>query len=171
MCLPLAALPIIAGGIQAVGSVVGGMQANAQAGYQAKVAKADAKYSAESAHEAELQGQDQSRQLYRHLGQVKGQQQASMAANGIDTSFGSAALLAEDTAQAGKEDAENLYHNTFMRARGYDIEGANYRSEAQAAKSRGKSALVGSLFDAAGSMMSGFQQSSAMKAKLGKTGG
>lgn len=172
MCDP-ATLAIAAGVTAAAGSVIGGFQANSQGKYQARVDKLNSKLAAEQANQSVLQGQDEATQLYRNVGQVKGQQVASMAANGIDVGYGSADLVQQDTANLAREDAASLYRNIYNRTRGFDIDSANYRNAAKAAKAQGKAALVGSFFDAAGSLMSGFSQAGQMKAKtaFGKTGG
>lgn len=172
MCHP-AALAIAAGVVSAAGSIVGGMQTNAQYKYQARIDKQNAKLAAEQAHESVLQGRDEAQALFRNAGQIEGQQAASMAANGVDLSFGSAALVQEDTKSQEHEDASALYRNVYNRTRGFDIDASNYQSASKAAKQQGKAALIGGFFDAAGSLMSGFSQASGMKAKtaLGRTGG
>jgi hypothetical protein len=170
MCLPAAALPVLAiasSAMSAGGSLYGGLQANAQGKYESNVAKRNAAMEVEAAHESVEIGKGERRDYWRKVGNVKGEQIAAMAANGIDVGYGTAARLQEDTQSLANEDAENLYRNIGERTRGHHITATNYVMEAKAARQKGKAALVGSVISAGGSLLSGFQQAGAMKAKLG----
>jgi hypothetical protein len=167
MCLPLAALPVAAAAVSAVGSLTSGYSALQQGNYEAGVAKQNAALSREAAAESIRTGQIEKRDFWRKIGQVKGQQVASMAANGIDVGYGTAARIQDDTQTLANEDADTLYRNQNERTRGFIIDAANYKASGKAAHRQGVSALVGSVFDAGGSLLGGFQQASAMKAKLG----
>lgn len=90
MCNP-AILMAAAAAATAAGTIYGGMAAKAQGKYQAAVAERNAQISADQAHDAHLRGQDEVKRLYRNTSQALGAQRASMAANGIDVDFGSAA--------------------------------------------------------------------------------
>jgi hypothetical protein len=153
--------------MSAAGSVVQGMSANAQGKYEAGIAKQNAALERESAIQSIKQGQNERRDYWRKVGSVKGQQVASMAANGIDVGYGTADRVQSDTQMLADEDAANLYENIHQRTRGHVINAANYKAEAKAAKQRGKAALVGSVFQAGSSLMSGLTQASQMKAKMG----
>jgi hypothetical protein len=167
MCLPLAALPIIAGGVSAAGSLFSGMQANAQGQYESDVAKRNATMEIKAAHQSVLTGYGERRDYWRKVGSTKGQQIASMAANGIDVDFGAGARTQEDTQVLASEDADNLYRNINERTKGHEINASNFVTEAKAARRQGKAALVGSVFNAAGSILGGVQQGMGMKAKMG----
>lgn len=170
MCLPAAALPVMAiasGVIQGAGQLYSGLAANAQGKYESQVAKINAAQEVEAAHESVIQGQRERRDFWRKIGQVKGQNIAAMAANGIDVGFGTAARVQEDTQMLAEADAENLYSNIAQRTKGHYINASNYVSEAKAARSRGKSALIGAGISAFGSVLGGFQQAGALKAKMG----
>lgn len=168
MCLPLA---VAAGIVSAAGSLTSGIQGMVQANYEARVNKENARLSEEQARDSIDRGRDEARSFYRQVGQVKGQEVASMAANGIDTGFGTALTVQQDTAAGADEDASNLYHNINERTRGFDINARNYREEAAAAKARGRTAMVNSVFQAGSSLMGGFSQNSALRARMGITGG
>jgi hypothetical protein len=142
----------------------------ASGNYQAKVAKANAGLEYEAARDSEDQGRRDSLSFYRQVGRLKGDQIAAMAANGIDVGFGSAARVQDDTASLAREDAGNVYRNTYERTRGNLINAANFVSEAKSARSQGQAAMIGSLFQAGGSLMGGFQQQRFLKAKLGVGG-
>lgn len=164
MCLPL---PVAAAAVSAVGSLVGGYSQLQQGNYEAGVAKQNAALSREAAAESIRTGQVERRDFWRKIGQVKGQQTASMAANGIELGYGTADRIEGDTRALAAEDADTLYRNQNERTRGFIIDSANYKASAKASKQQGVSGLVGSVFDAGGSLLGGFQQASAMKAKLG----
>lgn len=166
MCLP-AALPIIAGVVSAAGTLYQGYSAMQQGKFEAGVAKQNAAMEREAAAESIRTGQVERRDFGRKVGAVKGQQIAAMAANGIDVGYGTAARIQDDTAMLASEDAENLYRNQNERTKGFIINSWNERMRAKAAKSQGTAAMVGSVFGAASSLLGGFQQQRAMKAKLG----
>jgi hypothetical protein len=146
---------------------MGGLQANAQGKYDAQIARRNAALEVESAHESVLAGQGERRDFWRKVGQVKGQQIAAMAANGIDVGFGAGERIQQDTELLADDDATNLYRNIEQRTRGHVINAGNYREEAKAARARGKAALTSSLFGAASSLMGGFSQAAGIKAKVG----
>jgi hypothetical protein len=160
MCGP-ATIPILAAAsavVSTAGTIYSGM---------AKVAEQNARLANEQARDAKERGQREAQLLYRRYSQLKGQQQASMAANGIDTGFGSALDVQRDTAMMAAEDAGTLYKNTEAEMKGFEINAANYRSEAQADRIRGKAAMTGSLFSGAGSLLEGASQYGQIKAKFG----
>lgn len=168
MCLPVA---VAAGVVQAAGAFASGIQGMQAAAYEGEVARRNATLEVERARDSIERGKLERRSFWRDVGQVKGQQIASMAANGIDVGFGSALRTQEDTAALAKEDAANLYSNIDQRTRGFDINASNFQAEAKAARMRGRAALVNSVFQAGSSVMGGFQQQRLMRARLGVTGG
>jgi hypothetical protein len=139
--------------MQAGGAIYQGMAARSQAGYEAKLAKQNAALEIEASHDAIRQGQDEARDFWREVSATKGQQVAAMAANGIDVGYGSAQRLQDDTTMTSRDKAATLYRNTTQKRRGHVINAGNYVSEAKAAKSRGKAAMTGAIFSAAGSLM------------------
>jgi hypothetical protein len=148
-----------------------GMQGMMASSYEANIAKRNAAMEVDRARDSIDRGRDEARDFYRTVGQVKGQQTAAMAANGLDVGYGTALTVQQDTAAGADEDATNLYRNVNERTRGFEINASNYRAEAAAARQKGKAAMVSSVFQAGSSLMSGFSQQSAMQARLGITGG
>lgn len=167
MCLPLAAAPLIAAGVSAAGTMIGGLQANAQGNYASKVARENAAMETEAARDSIERGKLESRSYWRDVGRAKGEQVAAMAANGVDVGVGSALSLQEDTADLADEDAGNLYRNIHERTRGSLINARNFVAEAKSAKQQGRAALVGSFFEAGSTLASSFSQQKLLKAKLG----
>ena len=144
MCAPLAA---IAGVVSAVGSGVSALQASAAKRYQAKIEDRNAALANEAGRNALDNGREEAARLQRKIGQLQGQQVASMAANGIDTGFGSALDVQRDTAAMGVEDVRSLYGDTHQEVRGFDMNAANHRAQAQAARQAASGALVKGVFD------------------------
>ena len=170
MCLPLAAAAAIASGVtSAAGALMQGQQAKAQANYSAAVAKQNAQQEVD-AYQTERGQQVQERtNFWRQVGQIRGQQNAGMAANNIDPNFGSGARLQSDTTKLAYEDATNLYTNQQKKAKSYLIDASNYTSEAIADKMQGKAAVTNSYFGAVSSLLGAASQASSLtaKAKLG----
>lgn len=164
MCV---ALPVIAGAAAAAGTLFNGYGAMQQGNYEADIARRNADMQVEAARDSIERGRDEARSLWRNIGAVKGAQTASMAANGLDLSFGAPVRMAEDTAMLAREDAENLSRNVNERTKGFDVNAANFVAEARAARQRGKAAMVGSVFEAGNSLMSGMQQQKLLRARLG----
>ena len=164
MCDP--ATLIIAGtAASTIGTVYGGLAARAQGKYQAQVADQNANLAAESGRQEQQNTRDAALQHYRKVAQLQGQQRVAMAAGGLDLGFGNAADMMADTNMLAREDAGRIYRQGAENVRGFDIEGANYRAEGAAAKQKGNSAFVGSMFSAAGTALGGAQQYSKMKSQ------
>ncbi len=168
MCAPvLPALAIASSVISAGGQVMAGKQAKAQAKHEARMAQANAALEIESAHESFLSGKDERLEFWRKIGQVKGQQRASMAANNIEVDTDTAGRVQDDTAMLADEDAKRLYKNIEQRTRGSYINASNFVTEAKAARARGKSAMISSVIGAVGTLMGGASQAAQLKAKMG----
>lgn len=156
---------LAAGAMQAAGSIYGGLQANAQGKYESAVARNNAQLEIENAHESERMGGDERRKYWRGVSDTKGQQIASMSANGIDVGYGSAQRVQDDTAMLAGEDAANLNRSISARTQGHQINAGNFVAEAKAAKARGKAALVGSVINAGATLLGSAQQFKSIKAK------
>jgi hypothetical protein len=165
MCPP-PLMAAVAAALSATGQLVGGLQSAAMSRYQAKVEDRNAALEAEAATTAAEAGRTEAQRLYRKSGALQGQQIAAQAANNIDTSFGSAVQVQEDTANMGAEDIDAIYRQTYQNVRGFDINAANARARAQGARQAGKGALVKAGFGAASSILGGASQFSQMGGKF-----
>lgn len=166
MCLPLAPVLAIAAGVtSAAGSVMAGMQGRAQGKMEAQVARRNEGLAVEAYRDSRIAGQDERRDFWRKVGGIKGQQVASMAANGIDVDFGTAARVQDDTEMLARDDATNLYRNQENRQKGYLIEASNHKAESRAAKARGKAAMTQGIFGAVTSLLGAASQASSLNAK------
>lgn len=166
MCLPVAAAAAIAGGVtSAVGGIVAGQQAKAQANYSAAVAKENAQQEVDAYQTYRGQEVQERQNFWQKVGQVRGQQVAAMAANGIDPGFGSGERIQSDTTKLAYQDATNLFRNQGQKAKGYLIDASNYTSEAIANKMQGKAAVTNSYFGAVSSILGGVSQAAGMSAR------
>lgn len=162
MCAP-PAVALIAAGVAAAGSMASGLSQAGQLRQQANIAQRNAQEANQRAIDAIQRGQMERVQLDRRYSQIQGQQQAAMAANGIDLGFGSALAVSRDTQMLRNEDAATLYRNQSNALHGIDIEVSNYRAEAAAKRQAATGAIVSAGFGAASSILGGASQFSRMK--------
>jgi hypothetical protein len=136
MCDPVTiGLTVASAAVTMAGQYAQGQGAYTNAKYEEAAAKANAGYAAQQAKDSnELTGQEAARR-YREAGQLEGQQQAAMAANGIDTTFGSAVDVQRDSKKIASEDVQNIYTQGARRSMGYLVDAYDYRLKADAAKS------------------------------------
>ena len=165
MCGPAAGPLLIAStAVSALGSIAGGMQAQAQGRYQAQIAKQNAALANEAAAREAERTQDEARDHYRRVAALKGQQRVAAAANGVTVDYGTAATVLDDTDLMANEDLRRIYGRGAEAQRGFDIEAANFNSQAQASRQRGDGALVGSFFEAGSTALGGASQYSRWRA-------
>lgn len=141
-----------------------GIAANQQATYQARIADQNKVMAQNASADALDRGRIAATQQYRHNAALKGEQNAAMAANGVDTSFGSAADLVGDTAMITSQDALTVRENARRESMGYAIEGYNYDAKARGARATAKNALIATAFDVASTALGGASQTSKLKA-------
>jgi hypothetical protein len=163
MCDPVS-LTIAATAVAATGQVMSGIQAKAQGKYESNVANQNAALVRNQQQDAIEKANADRVKLDRKYAQLAGSQQAAFSANGIDANFGSARQTAEDTAMLRGEDANSLYINNNTELRGFDINAANYRSQAKAARMKGNAAFTAGLFGAGSTILGGAQQYSKIRA-------
>jgi len=181
MCAPI--VPLIAGGLGAIGSGIGVANAVGQARAQAAAADANAQAESNAAQIGQQNLRDAALQQYRQMAAVSGQQRALAAANGDATGYGTAANALNDTQILGQESLARLYTQGNQNLMGADIAVANDLGQAAMDRSKASAALVGGLFSAAsglaggnqfgmsqgsgGSILSGSSQYAPFKAELG----
>lgn len=163
MCEP-ATLTLIATGVAAAGTMVGGLMKASQQRYAAAVSYQNAKLAAAQAADASKRGQLEEQRSYNRTAQLLGQQRAAMAANGIEVDFGSASDVQADTHNLGRDEAATIRQNTEREMRGYDIEGLNYQTQARADRAAASGSIVSSLFNTAGTILGGVSQANKQRA-------
>lgn len=164
MCDPVS-LTIAATTVAAAGSVYGGMAANAQGKYEQKVNEQNAMLERRKIGDAQERGAIDQMRRYRESAAAIGKIRANAGAAGLDAGFGSVLAGQQDTAMIANEDVYTIGRNTTREIEGYDINAANYVSAGRAARSKGKSALVGSLFSATSTILGGASQVRKLKAE------
>lgn len=162
MCDPVT-LAVAATAVTAVGTLYGGYRANQEGQYNAAVARNNATLEQQQAADALSRGRDEEVKHWRQVAALKSQQIAAFAANGLDTSFGSAADIVADTAVIGAADAAAIRENTQREARGYLISAQNLQQEARQQRRAGRDALIGAGIDATGTVLSGASQVQKMR--------
>lgn len=135
MCLP--ALPAIAAiasiGGTAVSFFGAQQQASAQAKayqYQAQVAQNNAIIQERNAEAATQAGQTEEMNQRQRTAQLEGMARASMSANGISTTSGSALDVLGDTAKLGELDALTIRSNAARTAYNYRVAGMSETAQA-----------------------------------------
>lgn len=139
MVLPLL---VAAAGLQAAGTLKAGMDANAAGKYNAKKAKRAAAVSRDQAAAAMIRQDKEARK-------AMGAMRAAYGAAGVTVEGSPLEVLAESAANA-ELDRLTIKYRGELAAQGYE-------SDAALSKFEGKSALTGSLFKAAGTILGGFQ--------------
>ena len=162
MCAP----PIIAlaaGAMKIAGTMAGAVSANQQGKYEAGIADQNTRMANDQARDSIERGQEEARRYGRELGQLKGEQRNQIAAGGIDLDFGTAANIRRDTEIIGAEDYAQISKGSYERTRGYEINAFNSRSEAAAARARGKAAIVQGVLSSAGTALGSASQVRGMR--------
>jgi hypothetical protein len=134
-------------GMSAYSSYQQGKSAQAQAEYNAKQAEAQAA-------DAQMRGGAAANQKRQEVRRAIAAQQTQLAANGVETSSGSALNLSSDTAHEGELDAQTAYANAMREAYGYQSQATAYRFSGKTEKSNAYGQAAGSLLSGAGSVMS-----------------
>lgn len=133
-------------------------QAQAQASaakYNAKIGEMNAAIAERRAKDAIERGAKEEQRKRQDVQRILGQQQAAMAANGVDLTFGSPLDTIVDTAVLGELDALTIRSNTYREAYDHRVDAANKRAGAQLSRMEAKSATAGSYLGAAGTVLGG----------------
>lgn len=166
MCVPAAALPLMAaisGGLAAVGGGIGALQAASQARYQAKIADRNAALEREAGQQELENTRQAAMATYRKASQVKGAQRVAAAANGVALDFGTAGDVQADTNMLVAEDVQRIYEQGAQNRRGRDIGASNYMAEAGAQRQAASGALVKGVFDFGSTVLGSASQYARLK--------
>lgn len=163
MCPPVAAAVAIgatvAGGItKAAGSIYAGNMQAKIAGLNADMAEQNAAAANAQAADAIQLGSEQVSQHYLQAGQLRGQQAAAQAANGVELDYGSPLEVMADTSTMSEIDATTLRKNAKNQADAYRVQGVNYLNEAQVDRLGGQAAKIGGYIGAATSVIGAANQ-------------
>ncbi|MEP3275329.1 MAG: hypothetical protein ABJN26_16090 [Stappiaceae bacterium] len=163
-------LGLASAGIGAVGSIQQANAAAAAANYNAQVQEMNAQISEENAQDALERGADEEQSVRRRNAQVLGQQQAALAANGVDLSFGSPLDTLVDTTYLGDLDALNVRSNAARENYNHRVQAVNQRAGAELFRMEAKSARTGGLLSAAGTVLTGGSNAAVRASKIGLLG-
>lgn len=150
MCI--SSLPTLALGAQGAGAVASIVGSYYSARSQKDALGLQADLEEYQAQNALVQGEREMQRSRLSTAQLKSTQRASMAANGVDLSQGSAAQVLTSTDTLGEIDAQTIEHNALLNAWGYRSDARMKRASASAI-SPGMSAAT-SLLGSAGQVAS-----------------
>ena len=144
MCSPAIAMVAVT-----VASTAASMYSqNQQAKYTSAVAEKNADVAEVQAQDSINRGNAEADQRRREMRQRQGTQAATMAATGAELGSGSSLDIFGDTAQFGALDALTTVNNAQREAYGFRVQGANYQSQADSARSAGSDGLTQTLLTA-----------------------
>ena len=153
-----------AGGIMAAfGAFAGAQGQQTSLRNQADIAGINATTAERTAQSALYAGQQQAQRSMLATANLKGQQQASFAANGVDLGEGSANRTLTSTDVLGQVDANTIAANAVRSAWGYRAQASNFQNEALQKRASADSispwmAGASSLMNSAGSVASNWYQ-------------
>lgn len=143
MCLP--AITLASAALSGFGAYGQAKAANAQADYNASVADNNAKTAAYQAEEAQRRGEEDAINQNRKTAQLRGEQRATMAAHGLDLTYGTPQSLIDQTDYFGQVDANTLRDNAARESFSKRVESSNYTASASAARASKTSPLFAGL--------------------------
>ncbi len=123
--------------------------------YNAQVANMNAQISERRAKDAIERGAVEEQKKRAEVQQVLGKQQAAMAANGVDVTFGSPLDTITDSAVLGEMDALTIRTNAYREAYDYRVDAANKRASATLSNMNASAATTGGYLGAAGTILGG----------------
>lgn len=166
MCDPVIGLTIAATLVTATGQIAAGNASAAASRYNAQIAEMNAKIADNKALDALERGKIEEQKKRADTAKIMGAQQAAMAANGVDLSFGSPLDTIAGTAALGELDALTIRSNAYREEYDYRVQGANQRAQANLNRMQASSAKTGSLLSAGATVLT----SAANIAKYSKGG-
>lgn len=133
---------------------------NKQQDYQNKVDANNAQLARNQAADAAAQGDLESERSAWRTRAIEGQQRAAIAAQGIDSEFGTPAELLGETAMFGEMEQQQIRLDAARRAWGFNADARNTENQNRASrfatKSKNTATIIGGLMSAAGSFSGGF---------------
>jgi hypothetical protein len=166
VCDPLT-LTIAATAVAAVGTGVSAVQQSNASNYRAQIDDRNAKLETEAANQENENTRLSALDHYRKVAQLKGQQVAGAAGNGVVTDFGTAADNVSDTDMLANEDVNRIYKQGYQNARSRDIAAWNDRASANANRSAADGALINGAFSVGSTVLNGATQYGKLKSGMG----
>lgn len=169
MCDPLT-LTVAATAVTAIGTGVSAIQQSNMASYRAQVDQRNAQIERDAANQENENTRLAALDHYRKVAQLKGQQVAGAAANGVSTDFGTAADAVSDTDMLANEDVNRIYKQGFQNTRSRDIAAWNNMAQASADNSAASGALINGAFGIGSTVLNGASQYGKLKSGMGYGG-
>lgn len=155
MCELMTILTIGSTVMGAAGQMQQAQAASSAAKYNQQVANMNATLSDRRAKDALERGAKEEQRKRQEVQQILGKQQAGMAANGVDLTFGSPLDTIVDTSVLGELDALTIRTNTARENYDYKVQAVNQRAGATMEGMKAKSALQGGYLSAMGTVLGG----------------
>lgn len=157
MCDPVTgtaiALTAASGATSAYGQVQAGKAKSRAARYEAQVADINAQYADRDARDALERGELDALAHGRQVAKTRGEQTASMAAQGLELGYGSPLDVVTDTDLLAAEDRGRIYENAEREAQSYRIKASNYRSSARGSRLAASAAMSGAYIGAGSTLL------------------
>ena len=158
MCEIMTALTIGSTLMGAAGAIQQGQASAASNRYNAQVQDMNAVLADRKARDATERGVLAEQRKRQQVAQVRGQQTAAMAANGVDLSFGSPLDTIVDTSVLGELDALTIRTNAARESYDFKTDAVNKRAGATMSRAQADSAATGGYMKAAGTILAGAGQ-------------
>nr|WP_156887038.1 hypothetical protein [Pleomorphomonas oryzae] len=156
----------IGAGVSAISSVGQGVAAKQAADANAKIQQQNAIRADQQAHNVMTAGMKEEAKQKAETTQLVSKQQAAMAANGVDPTFGSPLDLMVDTATLGAQDAAAIRASTYRNYDDTRNQAVSYRNQANAYKAQGSNALMSGIIGAGTSILTGATDIAKYKATM-----
>lgn len=157
-------------GLNVAGSLLNGMSQAQQHMFQASVADNNAKMLGREAQAALDSGYDKVSAMKIQTGQIKAGQKATQAGNGIDVGSKTAVAVREATQTEGDYNAFIEHYNTQRAAFAFMLQRQNMKSQASLDRMGAQGDIMGGLFGAGSSYISGAASTAAKKAEFDRVG-
>lgn len=142
-------------GLNAAGDLISGIGQSQQYGYAAQVAQNNARIMQLNAAATQESGMYEAEASKFKYGQLEAEQKAAQAANGVDVNIGSPAAVRHSTETISAMDAAMIHYNASRVAWGQENEANAYTTQSKLDKLAGSNAILGGLFKAGGTLLSG----------------
>lgn len=120
------------------------------------IAENNARLADDAARDANVQGARESQKAAWRMRNLRGQQMAAIAANGIDSGLGSASDILDETATLGAADRSAIGLDAARKAWGFQGEATNHRNQGKQARWMGNTSSNITILKTIGSAMSAY---------------
>ena len=148
----MAFLPLVAAGLSAGSSLLGGISKAESAGYQGQIASNNALTAARNANYSAAAGSAQTEQAGLKARAELGNVRAGLAANNLNVNTGSAADVQTSQREVGDLDTATVASRAAEAVYGYRVQGSDFRAQAAADRAQIGPDIAGGILSAGGSL-------------------